>query len=146
MALQLIDGAEAKAYYGLVINYGPLKALVEKLMLKETLSGKEVRETLEGAGVIKFPDPYVEGFGWGEDGMLNYPGMPTKACTAPRPALCQCAQSHLHGYKLPLQLHGSLDEGSHAGSAHTLWWRGGGIPHATFPVLLHLVPAGGGCC
>ncbi len=91
LLLQLIEGAEAKAFYGLALNYKPLQALVERLLVKETLSGKEVAETLEGAGVHHFPDPYVEGFLWGEDGGLRYPGMPTKArppfgtlpCSAP---------------------------------------------------------------
>ncbi len=78
LAMQLIEGAEAKAFYGLALNYKPLQALVERLLVKETLSGAEVRETLEGAGVIPFPDPYVEGFTWGEDGGLQYPGMPTQ--------------------------------------------------------------------
>ena len=78
--MQLIEGAEAKAFYGLALNYKPLKALVERLLVKETLSGKEVAETLEGAGVHHFPDSYVEGFLWGEDGRLRYPGMPSQAC------------------------------------------------------------------
>ena len=77
--VQLIEGAEAKAFYGLALNYKPLQALVERLLVKETLSGKEVAETLEGAGVHHFPDAYVEGFLWGEDGGLRYPGMPTQA-------------------------------------------------------------------
>ena len=77
--MQLIEGAEAKAFYGLALNYKPLQALVERLLVKETLSGKEVAETLEGAGVHHFPDPYVEGFLWGDDGGLRYPGMPTQA-------------------------------------------------------------------
>lgn len=83
--VQLIEGAEAKAFYGLALNYKPLQALVERLLVKETLSGKEVAETLEGAGVHHFPDSYVEGFLWGEDGGLRYPGMPTQAC----PCHCQ---------------------------------------------------------
>ena len=78
--MQLIEGAEAKAYYGLAVNYGALQVLVERLLVKETLSGKEVIETLEGAGVVRFPDPYVEGFLWAEDGGLVYPGMPSKVC------------------------------------------------------------------
>lgn len=55
---------------------------MERLLIKETLSGKEVAETLEGAGVIPFPDAYVEGFTWGQDGGLRYPGMPTQASNA----------------------------------------------------------------
>lgn len=76
--LQLVEGAEAKAYYGLTVNYGPLQALVERLLVKETMSGKDVEETLEAAGVVKFPDPFLKGFGWGSDGGLFYPGMPSK--------------------------------------------------------------------
>ena len=49
--------------------------------MKETLSGAEVTEVLEGAGVIPFPDPYVEGFQWSPEGGLVYPGMPTQAST-----------------------------------------------------------------
>lgn len=78
--MQLVEGAEAKAYYGLAVNYKPLQALVERLLVKETMSGKEVEETLEAAGVVKFPDPYVEGFAWGKDGGLVYPGMPSEVC------------------------------------------------------------------
>ena len=73
--MQLVEGAEAKAYYGLALNYGPLRALVDRLLIKETMSGKEVTETLEGAGLIRFPDPYVAGFGWSPGGGLVYPGM-----------------------------------------------------------------------
>ena len=39
---QLVEGAEAKAYYGLAVNYRALEALVERLLVKETLSGNEV--------------------------------------------------------------------------------------------------------
>ena len=37
-----MEGAEAKAYYGLAVNYRALEALVERLLVKETLSGNEV--------------------------------------------------------------------------------------------------------
>ena len=40
---QLIEGAEAKAYYGLAVNYKALQALVQRLLARETLSGEEVR-------------------------------------------------------------------------------------------------------
>ena len=39
---QLVEGAEAKAYYGLAVNYRALEALVDRLLVKETLSGNEV--------------------------------------------------------------------------------------------------------
>ncbi|BDA40994.1 ATP-dependent zinc metalloprotease FTSH, chloroplastic [Coccomyxa sp. Obi] len=78
---ELVEGAEAKAFYGLAVNYKPLQALVERLLVKETLSGKEVAETLEDAGVVKFPDAFVEGFAWGPNGGLVYPGMPEEAAS-----------------------------------------------------------------
>ncbi len=53
--MQLIEGAEAKAFYGLALNYKPLKALVERLLVKETLSGKEVAETLDGRRGASLP-------------------------------------------------------------------------------------------
>ncbi len=37
-----MEGAEAKAYYGLAVNYRVLEALVERLLVKETLTGNEV--------------------------------------------------------------------------------------------------------
>ena len=92
LAVQLVEGAEAKAYYGLAINWGPLQALVERLLAKETLPGKEVIETLEAAGVVRFPDPYVEGFGWSQGGGLVYPGMPAEVCSpSPLLAVPTCA-------------------------------------------------------
>lgn len=42
VVVQLVEGAEAKAYYGLAVNYRALEALVERLLVKETLSGNEV--------------------------------------------------------------------------------------------------------
>ena len=94
-----MEGAEAKAYYGLAVNWGPLQALVERLLVKETLPGKEVIETLEAAGVVHFPDPFVEGFGWARGGGLLYPGMPAEVCTLSGPSgsgrLCRCLEVEL---------------------------------------------------
>ena len=92
--LQLVDGAEAKACYGLAVNWGPLQALVERLLVKETLPGKEVAETLEAAGVIRFPDPFVEGFGWAQGGGLVYPGMPSEVRRPVRRRQPGCAGCH----------------------------------------------------
>lgn len=75
VCLQLVQGAEAKALYGLVLNYKALQALVERLVQDSTLTGDQVSEILQGAGLRYFPDPYVEGFTWGPDGGLVYPGM-----------------------------------------------------------------------
>lgn len=46
---------------------------MEKLVEKESLNGDEVREVLEENKVIYFPDPFLEGFGYDEDGYLSYP-------------------------------------------------------------------------
>lgn len=45
---QLVEGAEAKAYYGLAVNYRALEALVDRLLVKETLSGNEVPSRAPG--------------------------------------------------------------------------------------------------
>ena len=45
-----MEGAEAKAYYGLASNYRPLQALVETLLERETLTGAELAELLESNG------------------------------------------------------------------------------------------------
>lgn len=81
--LQLVEGAEAKALYGLTLNYKPLEALVDRLLRDTTLSGDQVAEVLNGAGLIPFPDPFVEGFKWDDNGRLIYPGMPDEViCVA----------------------------------------------------------------
>ena len=79
--MQLVQGAEAKALYGLVLNYKPLQALVDRLINDSTLTGEQVGQTLEGAGLRYFPDPFVDGFTWGQDGSLVYPGMAEQVCT-----------------------------------------------------------------
>ncbi|KAL0023671.1 hypothetical protein WJX77_011852 [Trebouxia sp. C0004] len=73
---ELIEGAEVKALYGLTLNYKPLEALVERLLRDTTLSGEQVADLLNEADVIPFPDPFVEGFKWDDNGRLVYPGMP----------------------------------------------------------------------
>lgn len=73
--VQLVEGAQAKALYGLALNYKPLHALVDRLLRDSTLTGEEVAEVLNGAGLVPFPDPYVEGFTWDDNGRLIYPGM-----------------------------------------------------------------------
>ena len=44
---QLLDAAEAKAYWGLAKNYGALEALVAALIEQETLSGAELADVIE---------------------------------------------------------------------------------------------------
>ena len=41
---QLLDGAEAKAYWGLALNYKPLQALVDVLIAEETVNGERLAE------------------------------------------------------------------------------------------------------
>lgn len=47
---QLVEAAEAKAYYGLASNYRALEALVNTLLTRDNLTGEEVRQVLEEAG------------------------------------------------------------------------------------------------
>lgn len=63
---QLVEGAEAKAYYGLAVNYRPLEALIDRLLVKETLTGNEVR----------WPCPGLPWLPWGASGL--------------RPCICAC--------------------------------------------------------
>lgn len=48
--LQLVEAAEAKAYYGLASNYSALLALSDALYERESLTGRELRELLEAHG------------------------------------------------------------------------------------------------
>ncbi|GLC69378.1 ATP-dependent zinc metalloprotease FTSH 1 [Pleodorina starrii] len=74
--VELLEAAEAKAMYGLAMNWKPLEALTQALLDRGTLTGKEVAHILETNGVIHFPDPYTGGFGWDPDGSLRYPFKP----------------------------------------------------------------------
>ena len=47
---QLVEAAEAKAYYGLAVNYRALTALAKELMEQESMTGAEVRALLEREG------------------------------------------------------------------------------------------------
>lgn len=47
---QLVEAAEAKAYYGLAVNYRALTALAKELMEQESMTGAEVRAVLEREG------------------------------------------------------------------------------------------------
>jgi len=70
---ELLEAAEAKAYWGLAANYDALKALIEKLEVVESLTGEEVGELVETVGVKRFTAPFVEGYTWGPDGSLVWP-------------------------------------------------------------------------
>jgi cell division protease FtsH len=40
--------------------------------------GSEVAHILETNGVVHFPDPYTDGFGWDQEGTLDYPFRPPR--------------------------------------------------------------------
>jgi hypothetical protein len=44
----------------------------------ESMTGAEVRALLEREGVKRFDDTATEGYGWTQDGALNWPGKDTK--------------------------------------------------------------------
>ena len=71
---ELLEGAEAKAYWGLVANYEALQHLSRTLIEQETLTGEQVAEIVESHGPRKFDAPYVSGFSWDENGELVWPG------------------------------------------------------------------------
>lgn len=79
---ELLEAAEAKAYWGLAANYDALKALIEKLEVVESLTGEEVGELVEGVGVKRFTTPFVEGYTWGPDGSLIWPERSDKPAEA----------------------------------------------------------------
>jgi len=72
----LLDGAETKAYYGLVRNYKTFEVLVDSLVEKGTLSGVQVQEIMEATGAVPFKDPMIKGHYWTEDGALVTPDFP----------------------------------------------------------------------
>lgn len=76
---ELLEAAEAKAYYGIAINWKPLQALSQALLDRGVLQGKEVARILEANGVVHFNEPHIEGFGWDKkDGTLVYPLKPAR--------------------------------------------------------------------
>lgn len=70
---ELIEAAEAKAFYGVAMNFPALKALVDKLVEVESLSGGEVAAIVKRCNVHYFCDQFIEGYGWTQDGHLTYP-------------------------------------------------------------------------
>ena len=72
--MQLLGAAEAKASFGLASNWKPLNKIIEHLMEHETLTGPQLVEILNTHDGLFFPDPFVQGFGYHEDGEYFYPG------------------------------------------------------------------------
>ncbi|KAI3432765.1 hypothetical protein D9Q98_004305 [Chlorella vulgaris] len=71
---ELVEAAEAKAYYGLARNYEALIALTEALIQRQSLTGEELRAVLEEHHVHRYANDSVEGYGWAPDGGLHWPG------------------------------------------------------------------------
>lgn len=71
---ELLEGAEAKAYWALAANYDALHALAGKLEEVESMTGEEMAEIVQAAGALPFTSPFVEGFSWAPDGSLVWPG------------------------------------------------------------------------
>lgn len=71
--VELLEGAEAKAYWALASNYNALEKLSNALFEQETLTGEQVSEIIESCHPKKFDAPYVNGFSWSEDGELVWP-------------------------------------------------------------------------
>ena len=93
---ELVEAAEAKAYWGLAVNYAALEALTGVLMKEESITGERLAEILEGAGapLRRYAAPYTEGFGWSEDGGLLWPGRPEPS---PERAAAQAAELRAAG-------------------------------------------------
>lgn len=76
---ELLLAAEAKAYYGLAVNYEALQVLTEHFVENELTTGKDLDAVLEKVGVTKFQSETMEGFGWAADGSLIWPGRPKES-------------------------------------------------------------------
>eukprot|EP00891_Asterochloris_glomerata_P002381 jgi/Astpho2/2381/Aster-05640 len=73
---ELVEGAEAKACWGLKTNWQALQAVTELLMFKGTITGKELRETLQEAGATAFSSGLLEGWSWSPEGYIAFEGSP----------------------------------------------------------------------
>ena len=90
--MQLVEAAEAKAYYGLASNYTALAALAETLMAKESLTGEELSELLEAQGE------------WGRQ-QHSRRGMAQQACVWPLNLLVVPSSYRLAFPTLPVSPH-----------------------------------------
>lgn len=76
MSVQLLQAAEAKAYYGIAVNYKALEALIRVLTEETSITGVKLRTLMEDNNIQYFPDAFTEGFNFDDDGILQYPGAP----------------------------------------------------------------------
>ncbi|KDD77104.1 AAA+ ATPase [Helicosporidium sp. ATCC 50920] len=70
---EILEAAEAKAYYGLVANYEALKNLFAIFMRTDEMTGDEFRAYMQTQQVKPFASTRLEGFGWDERGSLVWP-------------------------------------------------------------------------
>jgi len=88
---ELLQAAEAKAYWALAANYAALEALAGTLGEVESLTGAQLEEVLGAHPLRPFQSPFVEGFAWGPDGSLVWPG---RQGTPPMPAAARGANGN----------------------------------------------------
>ena len=105
--IELLEAGEAKAYYGLAINWKPLQALVEALLDRGVLQGREVRTMMDMAeGASR-----VEARGHGI-GLLGFCQSTTSALSALMPIRDHSSgRTHLgeqRGHPFPRSVHGRL--------------------------------------
>eukprot|EP00210_Caulerpa_lentillifera_P005084 g4856.t1 len=71
---ELLDAAEAKAYYGLAMNFAAIDTLVQLLLEKETIGTEDLAKVMKKHNISEFQSPFLKGFGWDEGGNLRFPG------------------------------------------------------------------------
>lgn len=90
-----------QCYYGLVVNYKALEALAGALERKSNMGQKELLQTMEEHGVTRFPSPYVAGFRWNPEGIIELPSL-EKLEPADRERLMDLKKADLDGDILTL--------------------------------------------
>ena len=71
---ELLDAAEAKAYYGLATNFPALEALIEELVEREVIGLPILRKVTYENDLQEYKTSRLDGFGWTKEGHLLYPG------------------------------------------------------------------------
>jgi len=70
---ELLEAAQAKAFYGLAMNWKALGALTDALCEKDTLVRTEIMEIMDRHNVKRFTADGLDGFGWDASGKVTYP-------------------------------------------------------------------------
>jgi cell division protease FtsH len=58
----LLAAAEAKAHYGLAVNYQSMEALSSLLDRKHSIGNREIKKLMEDNNALSLPSPYLAGF------------------------------------------------------------------------------------